>query len=316
MLPPTLFNAIFANDLYDSSVSFTVYLLNPSLPAERRYTYLPANSSAHSCFASLLFSEVNAMPFLFLDLTAVSSQYGRFVPNEGFKLVHYPQLLLRQGARRVLNPSFVPEIARVLHEAVSFALLPDLRQSVFFSADLQGVRWDFGVVSVHVLTVVLEVEGNSFDAFLATQEAERSRFWRAAAKRLQRVLPSQKRIAVHTRYFPVAKTPNFAMLLTQSLELRSTNQTDRIDDMFTAVNFDKLRALLLQHKAAVWAEMGLTPVPDALRGETVGAVSVVPVFVYSKNPPFFFSSVESVSPRRRRFCSTPAKPPGVSTRWW
>lgn len=279
VLPSTLFNPIFANDLYDSSVSFTVYVLNPALPAHRRYTYSPSNSTAHSCFASLLFSEANAMSFLFLDLSAVSSPYGRFVPNEGFKMVQYPQLLVPLGDKRVLNPSFLPEIARILHESVAYALLPDLRQNVFFTAELQGIRWDFGVVAIHVITVVLEVKGNSFDGFMATQETERSQFWRGQAKQMQRVFPSQKRISINTSYFPISKTPNFAMLLTESLELRSTNHTYRHDDMFTVVNFKKLRELILIHKEAIWAEMGLNAVPETLKHSTVGRINVIPVFV-------------------------------------
>lgn len=219
------------------------------------------------------------MSFLFLDLTAVSSPYGRFVPNEGFKMVQYPQLLMSLGDKHVLNPSFLPEIARILHDAVSYALLPDLRQNVFFTAGLDGIRWDFGVVAVHVLTVVLEVQGNSFDGFMATQETERSQFWRAQAKQMQRIFPSQKRISINTSYFPISKTPNFAMLLTESLELRSTNHTDRHDDMFTVVNFKKLRDLITLHKAAIWAEMGLNAVPETLKHSTVGRINVIPVFV-------------------------------------
>lgn len=279
VLPSTLYNPIFANDLYDSSVSFTVYLLNPALSSSRRYTYRPSNSSSHSCFASLLFNEVNSMPFLFLDLTALSSPYGRFVPNEGFKMVQYPPLLLSLGDKRVLNPSFLPEIARILHDSVAFRLVPDLRQNVFFTAELQGIRWDFGVVSVHVLTVVLEVKGNSFDGFMATHETDRMHFWKAAEKQMQKIFPSQKRISINLSYFPVSKTPNFAMLLTQSMELRSTNHTYRHDDMFTVVNFNKLRELIIIHKAAIWSEMGLNTVPETLHHTTVGKINVIPVFV-------------------------------------
>ena len=219
------------------------------------------------------------MSFMFLDLSATSSQYGRFVPNEGFKMVSYPKLLLSMGEKRVLNPSFLPEISQILHDSVSYFLLPDIHHNVFFSPQLQGVKWDFGMVVINIITIVLELKGNTFDDFMAAQESDRTNYWGVIEKRFQKLSPSQKRISINTTYFPISQTPDFAMILTECMELRSTNHTHRQDDMFIVVKIEKLRELLTRHKVAIWEEMGLTSMQNKAQTQTVGYVNVIPAFV-------------------------------------
>ena len=109
---------------------------------------------------------------MLLDLSAVSSSYGSFIPNVGFQLISYPRLFLQIDDKRVMNPSFIPEIAQVLHEAVTMYLYPDVQHGLFstLAGNSKGMledspAWDFGIVRVEILTIVEEVKGNNYETF-------------------------------------------------------------------------------------------------------------------------------------------------------
>lgn len=283
VLPKDIFDPILTNDLYDSSVSFTVYLLNPKITSNIKYSYAVTNMSCHS---SLLLHYSSSYQYMLIDLSSTSSSYGSFIPNVGFQLISYPRLFLQVEDKRVMNPSFIPEIAQVLHEAVTMYLYPDIQHGLFSIISENPERvlddgpvWDFGVVRVEILTVVEEVKGDNYENFVSMNKRDLESFWKRIEKQVKQISVTNKRIEFNIRFFPLAQVPNFSLILTESYELLSTNHTAQRNDMYTHIRSDVLFSLLHEHESEIWEEFGLTQIEKTVSETTVGGVTILPVYM-------------------------------------
>lgn len=224
---------------------------------------------------------------MLLDLSAVSSSYGSFIPNVGFQLISYPRLFLQIDDKRVMNPSFIPEIAQVLHEAVTMYLYPDVQHGLFstLAGNSKGMledspAWDFGIVRVEILTIVEEVKGNNYETFMSMNERDLEVFWHSVENQLKHMSITNKQVIIHNRCLPLSKVPHFSLILTESYELLSTNHTAQRNDMYTHIRSDVFFNLLHTHKMEIWQEFGFNEIERESGKMTVGDVTVVPVFVY------------------------------------
>ena len=282
ILPNTLFDSLLSNDLFDGSVSFTVYLLNPRLKSNVRYAY--ESNKVNNCPTSLLVNYKSDLQYMLLDLSSMAPQYGSFVPNIGFQMVSYPKLLLQMEGKVVFNPSFVPEIAQIIHQSVSYFLFPDVHTSVisasFRNALGESLLWDFGIVRIEIITIVQELQDNTMDLVMSTIEPTRVSFWKGVLKQLQEIVTTQKRFMLETRILPLSRVPELSLILTESFELLSTNQTGKRSGVFTILRSREFFSLLREHRESIWREFGLDSLQTSLAKETIGKVSVVPVFLY------------------------------------
>ena len=284
VLPSDIFNPILLNDLYDSSVSFTVYLLNPRISTQIKYSYAATNTS--SCHTSLLVCYSEGLQYMLIDISSSSSSYGSFIPTVGFQMISYPKLLLKMENKQVMNPSFIPEIAQVLHQAISMYLYPDINYGLFSvisenpkSVVEDGPSWDFGVIHIEIVTIVEEVKGNNFEIFLTQNERESRLYWRTVAKQLQHMSLSKKQISISNQFFPLSKVPNFSLILSESYELLSTNHTFQRNNVYTQIRSDVVLSLLKEHKTEIWREFGFDLLERDLTKTTVGTVTIIPVFM-------------------------------------
>lgn len=225
---------------------------------------------------------------MLIDISSSSPPYGSFIPTLGFQMISYPKLLLKMENKQVMNPSFIPEIAQVLHQAISMYLYPDIHYGLFsFTAGNpksvveDGPSWDFGVIRIEIVTVVEEVKGNNFETFLAQNERESKLYWRTIAKQLQHISLSKKQISISNRFFPLSKVPNFSLILAESYELLSTNHTFQRNDMYTQIRSDVILSLLKKHKTEIWREFDFDSLERDLIKTTVGVVTIIPVFLSS-----------------------------------
>lgn len=186
-----------------------------------------------------------------------------------------------------MNPSFIPEIAQVLHEAVTMYLYPDVQHGLF--STLAGnsksmledsPAWDFGIVHVEILTIVEEVKGNNYETFMSMNERDLEVFWHSVENQLKHISITNKRVVVHNRFLPLSKVPHFSLILTESYELLSTNHTAQRNDMYTHIRSDVFFNLLHTHKMEIWQEFGFNEIERESDKMTVGDVTVMPVFVY------------------------------------
>ena len=279
VLSHDVFDEILQNDLADNSVSFTVYLINPKIAPSTKYTYRTSNSS---CYSSLLLRYTPDLQYMLLDLTSASSQYGSFIPGIGFRMVQYPHLLLHTEEKPILNPSFIPEIAFFLHQSVMAYLFPSLHAS-FLESELMSqsidASWDFGKVKIEVVTVVQELRDNTIETFLASSEANRTAFWKGVSKQFESVLLSEKQVSINTRYVTVSSIPALSFLLTESMTVSGTKNSSRRDDLNTVLDSQKLFDLLDAHKAEVFSELGFHQLQQEAEKDTVGKVTIIPVFL-------------------------------------
>lgn len=279
VLSHDVFDELLRNDLADNSVSFTVYLINPKIAPSTKYTYRTSNSS---CYSSLLLSYTPDMQYMLLDLTSASSQYGSFIPGVGFRMVQYPRLLLHTEEKPILNPSFIPEIAFFLHQSVMAYLFPSLHAS-FLESELASqpidASWDFGKVMIEVVTVVQELRDNTIETFLTSSEANRTAFWKGVSKQFGSILLTEKQISIDTRYVAVSSTPALSFLLTESMTVSGAKNSSRRDDLSTVLDSRKLFELLEEHKSEVFSELGFDKLQQEAEKETVGKVTIIPVFL-------------------------------------
>lgn len=283
ILPNDFYNSILINDLDDSSMSFTIYIINPKLESRIRYSYAPSNSS--TCYSSSIFSYTNSLQYMLVDFSAMSSQYGRFIAQQGFKMIHYPKLLQSNGDKMIVNPSFVPELADLIHEAVSLYLYPEIHNNVF-ALEFQnstrilenGPLWDFGSIHLFVVTLIEEITDNNYNTFMANFATNRNAFWETHLKQLQSTLPSQKQIELHPLFVPLSKTPTVSLVLTECLELVSTNNTRNRKDMHLVVQSTRLVEQMLRMRSTIFEEVGITALLEKAE-KRIGALTVLPVFV-------------------------------------
>ena len=285
MLPDTIFDSILANDLYDSSVTFTIYLLNPKPVNNIRHTYNVTGSE--SCSSSLFVHYSESLQYMLIDVSSFSSSYGTFEPNYGFRYIHYPRLFSNMDGKRVFNPSFIPEIAQVIHDAVSRYLYPDIHFGIFSSETAnrrhiidEGPAWDYGIVRIEIVTIVEEVPKNNYETYIAQNRADFVHYWSQINKQLNHLSLSQKQLQIETRFLPLSSVPNFSLLLAESIELLSTNHTTRRNDMYAHIRSDLLFSLLARHKSEIWREFGFAEIERGLQKETVGDVTLLPVFLF------------------------------------
>ena len=262
-------------------MSFTVYIINPKLTSRTRYSYAPSNSS--TCYSMSLLSYTHSLQYMLIDFSAVSSQYGRFITQQGFKMISYPRLLHSTGNRVIVNPSFIPELANLIHEAVSLYLYPEIHNNVF-SLEFQnstrilqnGPLWDFGSIHLFVITLIEEIKDNNYDMFMANFATNRNAFWELQLTQLQGTLPSQKQIELHTLFVPLSKAPTASLIITESLELVSTNNTSNRKDMHLIMHGELLMDRLLHEKTALFEEVGIREVVGKAE-KRIGSVIVLPV---------------------------------------
>lgn len=284
VLPSGIFDSILMNDLYDSTVSFTVYILNPKLSKRVRYSYAPSNTS--TCYSSMLFSYTDSLQYMLVDFSAVSSQYGRFIVHQGFEMIQYPKLLIPSNDKWFLNPTFIPELASLINESVSLLLYPEIHQNIF-AMEFQnttrilenGPLWDFGRVHVFIITIIEEIKDNDFNSYMANYANNRQGFWESHLKQIQSTLPSQKQIELHTIFLPLSKTPIISMLLTESLELVSTNNTSNRKDMHLVIRCNDFMRHLMK-ESGVFEEVGIRTILEE-GSQGIGTNSILPAFMYT-----------------------------------
>lgn len=221
-----------------------------------------------------------------MDLSSFSSQYGRFVSHQGFEMIQYPKLFLSSNKKLILNPSFIPELATIIHEAVSLFLYPEITNNVFSMMFEKGPEmlamgplWDFGRIHLFVITVVEEIKDNNQNTFMAHYAANRVTFWETHLKQLQSVLPSQKVVELHTLFVPLRKVPTLSIHLTENLELVSTNNTSNRKDMHLIVYGDQLIQSLLDERDMIFEELGI-PKELAKAKESLGKPIILSGFLY------------------------------------
>lgn len=223
---------------------------------------------------------------MIMDFSSFSSQYGRFVSHQGFEMIQYPKLFLSSNKKLILNPSFIPELATIIHEAVSLFLYPEITNNVFSMMFEKGPEllamgplWDFGRIHLFVITVVEEIKDNNHNTFMAQYGENRVSFWETHLKQLQSVLPSQKVIELHTLFVPLRKVPTLSMHLTENMELVSTNNTSNRKDMHLIVFSDQLIQNLLDERDMIFKELGI---PELLANakESLGKPIILSAFMY------------------------------------
>ena len=233
----------------------------------------------------MLFSYSDSLQYLLFDFGAYSSPYGRFVPEKGFEMISYPRLFLSSNSKPIVNPSFLPDLALIIHDSVHHLLYPEIHEFLF-SKEFQnatdilanGPLWDFGKIHVFVITVIEEIKDNDFNAFMANYAPNRMLFWNSKKKELQQTLPSQKQVELHPLFVPLSKIPTLSLLFAENLELVSSNNTMNRKDMHLVIHGQSLLQQIERNRESILEEAGVKEILHKA-GSHLGKAFVVPVFV-------------------------------------
>ena len=99
------------------------------------------------------------------------------------------------------------------------------------------------------------------------------------SKQFGSILLTEKQISIDTRYVAVSSTPALSFLLTESMTVSGAKNSSRRDDLSTVLDSRKLFELLEEHKSEVFSELGFDKLQQEAEKETVGKVTIIPVFL-------------------------------------
>ena len=232
----------------------------------------------------MLLSYTDSIQYMIIDFSAISSQYGRFIPHKGFEMIHYPKLFYSSNGRYLFNPSFYSELASFIHLSVYQFLYPSIHNNLFTiefqnsSRILQeGPLWDFGRVDLVIITIIEEIKDYDYNLYMAKESTNRIRFWESQMKSLQNMFPSQKEICLHPLFIPVSKLHSLSFILSENLELISSNNTLNRRDMHLRLRKAFITEIL-RHKDTIFEELEMQHVLNNDK-QIVGNTMLLPVIM-------------------------------------